>query len=162
MLLSKKLLALTAGAIASSAAVVGLSINSASAESASDPKSLVEDYSYPNADKILAERGIKLIRGSGTIMLADCPATPTNNDLIWVATLKGNVCFKATSSTGFLSLAMDEVYSLRGDDHKASATVTVDGETEQHNLKTGVWKGVGVGEDENKPLATLLEIRVNP
>ncbi|MGO4463813.1 hypothetical protein AB4039_42145, partial [Streptomyces sp. M-16] len=36
------------------------------------PGYAIEDFGYPNADKILAERGITLKRGDGHIVLADC------------------------------------------------------------------------------------------
>lgn len=157
---SRKLLAV-ALATAAAIPVVGWSVSAAAADETTDAAatSLVEDYSYPGADKILAERGIKLLRGSGSIMLADCPVAATT-ELIWVATINGNVCFKASADTGYLTMEIGEVYSLRGDKHDTSATVTVDDETEHHDLVEGQWHGVGIGEDETKPLATLLELRV--
>ncbi|MEV6358651.1 hypothetical protein AB0M40_38945, partial [Streptomyces hydrogenans] len=36
------------------------------------PGYAVENYDYPNADKILAEKNIVLKRGDGHIVLADC------------------------------------------------------------------------------------------
>jgi hypothetical protein len=56
------------------------------------PGYAIEDYGYPNADKILADRGIRLKRGDGHITLADC-ASATDlfevwsraNDKVWPA-----------------------------------------------------------------------------
>ncbi|MFG1955026.1 hypothetical protein, partial [Micromonospora sp. NPDC048830] len=50
--------------------------------------------------------------------------------------------------------------SIRGDMNNGSAKITVDGESETVQLVKGAWRGVGVGEDETKGLATLLEIRL--
>ena len=36
------------------------------------PGYAIEDFGYPNADKILAEQNIALKRGDGHILLADC------------------------------------------------------------------------------------------
>ena len=37
-----------------------------------EPPPVVEDYTYPGAAAILAQRGIKLIKGNGGIRYADC------------------------------------------------------------------------------------------
>lgn len=131
----------------------------ASAVEPAEMPSIVEDYSYPGAQAILAERGIKLYSGSGDIMLADCPAAVTD-ELIWVNTLGGYICFKATSDVGYLTMEIDEAFAIRGDNNNGSATITVDGETENVQLEKGGWRGVGVGEDDTKGLAVLLEIRL--
>ena len=56
--------------------VTGISVASADdppqPPSAAKPPALVEDYAYPGADRILTEKGIKLKRGDGRILLADC------------------------------------------------------------------------------------------
>ncbi|MEO3777429.1 hypothetical protein ABGB16_11365 [Micromonospora sp. B11E3] len=158
MKISKKILA--AGVGVTSILAIGV-VGSAGALAAevTEPPSIEEDYSYPGAAAILAEKGIKLIKGSGTIMLADCP-TAVTNELIWVNTLSGYICFKATSNVGWLTMEIEEVYSIRGDMNNGSAKITVDGESETVQLVKGAWRGVGVGEDETKGLATLLEIRL--
>jgi hypothetical protein len=156
----KKIIAIGASVIAM-LAVGAIGTSAAAGPQDEQQPSAVEDFNYPGADRILAERGIKLIKGSGSITLVDCPVEVTT-DLIWVDGLDGFICFKATSNSGYLTMEIDEVFSLRGDTHNATATVTVDDETETVALNKGAWRGVGVGEDDTKGLATLLEIRVTP
>ncbi|MEU7803217.1 hypothetical protein AB0B10_28575 [Micromonospora arborensis] len=160
MKFSKKAVALGAGLV--SVVTLGIAGGAgawAAGADPAEPPSIVEDYSYPGADTIMAEKGIKLIKGSGTITLTDCPATLTNQ-IIWVNTLSGYVCFKASSNSGYLTMEIDEVFSIRGDTNNGSAKVTVDDETETVQLEKGAWRGVGVGEDETRGLAVLLEIRL--
>ncbi|MEU6073574.1 hypothetical protein [Micromonospora sp. NPDC047074] len=154
---SKKVGAGLAGILA--IGLVGGAGSWAAAAEPTEMPSIEEDFSYPGADAILAEKGIKLVKGSGTITLVDCPGALTA-ELIWVNTLNGYICFKAKSNVGYLTMEIGEVFSIRGDNNNGSATVTVDEETETVQLVKGAWRGVGVGEDETKGLATLLEIRL--
>lgn len=121
--------------------------------------SIVEDYSYPGAEAIFEERGIKLYSGSGTIVLADCPGGVTN-ELIWVRTISGYVCFEAKSNIGHLKLEIVDAFSIRGDNNDGVATITVDGDTERIQLEKGTWRPIGAGADDTKGLAVVLEIRL--
>src|SRR4051812_20895638 len=48
---------------------------------ADDPDSTVEDYRYPDADKILNDFKVKLISGDGHIVFADCAKSPASGDI---------------------------------------------------------------------------------
>ncbi len=98
---------------------VGGGIARADSQSAS---SLVEDYSYPNADAVLAEHNIKLISGDGKIVIADC-SNPPNSDITFiyvytsdVSVNGGNpVCFRVLGTPGVLTMDVPAVYEIRGD-----------------------------------------------
>ncbi|BCJ56720.1 hypothetical protein Jiend_01420 [Micromonospora endophytica] len=64
--------------LASAAAVVVGQIPSSAEDT---PPSIVEDFSYPGNAEILSSSGIKLIKGDGRIMLADCGSNPNNPPL---------------------------------------------------------------------------------
>ncbi|MEU8659387.1 hypothetical protein [Actinoplanes philippinensis] len=159
---------LAAGA---AAAVVLSGSMAALAEAAADesPTSLVEDYSYPGAAQVEADRGIKLIKGDGHIMLVDCGADPNlpPEDLILVQTTKPgspaqtNHCFKATGTSGVLTMEVGDVFFIRGEsDRTLAAKVQVQDTTpvvETEKVEPEEWQPVGVGQ--GRGAATLLELR---
>ncbi|MEV4283408.1 hypothetical protein [Actinoplanes xinjiangensis] len=163
-------LTMTAALIAAGATILG-GAAAALAEAAADesPQALVEDYTYPGAAQVEADRGIKLIKGDGSIMLADCGADPNlpPADVILVQTTavgspdKTNHCFKATGASGFLSMEIGEVYFIRGE---AGRTVGAKVETqdatpvvETERVDPGEWQPIGVGQGRGD--GTLLELR---
>jgi hypothetical protein len=146
--------------------VTGAVAQSSAAQAEDTPPSIVEDFAYPGADHIT---GVKLIKGDGHIVLADCGADPNlpPEDLILVQTSKvgnpdeTNFCFKATGTSGYLTMELDEVYFIRGDgDRTVAAKVEVQDATpvtETEEVEPGEWQPVGVGQ--SRGTATLLEIR---
>jgi hypothetical protein len=130
------------------------------------PSSTVEDTSYPGAAQILAQRGIKLIGGDGSIQLADCGPT----GLIELrSTEKGRVCFKAEPAywggryrmTGYVTLEIPSVYLIKGDEKTVEATLTVNNQTKIYPIEKNAWTPVGEGAGPGNPPETLLEIRAS-
>ena len=102
--------AVATAAIGSAGVALGADANTAVA--ADQQPSLVEDFSYPGADKILTDTGVKLISGDGHILFADC-STPRNGDigLMRVRTTDaigtnhdGLICFQVKAIPGVLVL----------------------------------------------------------
>ncbi|MFC5922792.1 hypothetical protein [Micromonospora vulcania] len=133
------------------------------------PPSIEEDYSYPGAAQVLAQKGIKLIKGDGHITLVDCGSNPNRppDDLILVQsndlTLPGgiNFCFRAKGSSGLLTMEIPKVYFVRSDDTRTiAAKVEVADDpavVEVEEVKPKEWQPVGVGQERGD--ATLLELR---
>ncbi|MEO3772192.1 hypothetical protein [Micromonospora sp. B9E7] len=152
--------------LASAAAVIVSQLPSVAEDT---PPSLVEDYSYPGAAQVLAQRGVKLIKGDGHIILVDCGSSPNNPpaDLILVQsndfTLPGgtNFCFKATGASGLLTMEIPKVYFVRGDDTRTvAAKVEVKDDptvVEVEEVTPKEWQPVGVGQARGD--ATILELR---
>lgn len=150
-----------------SASTVAISQLPSAAEDA--PPSIVEDYSYPGAAQVLAQKGIKLIKGDGHITMVDCGSNPKNPpvDLILVQsndlTLPGgvNFCFKATGSAGWLSMEIPKVYFVRGNStNTIAAKVEVKDDptvVEVEKVEPGEWQPVGPGQARGE--ATVLELR---
>jgi hypothetical protein len=125
---------------------------------ASQPR-IEENYDYPAAEKILQERGIRLRKGDGHILLVDCNG---GTGLAEVWSRKGRFCFRITETVGTLTLDLPEVYLIKGgSQHTIEATVTVDGTVKTVPVPTNTWTSVGEGADPKSGPATLLEFRAS-
>ncbi|MFC5645019.1 trypsin-like serine protease [Kitasatospora cinereorecta] len=120
------------------------------------PVSVVEDFSYPGAAKILAERGITLKSGDGHIVLADCASGSGLVQLYSRALTPSQVCFKVTGQTGYLALEIPQVYNIKGDDHAIKATLNTDGKVSSVDVNKNAWTPVGEGSSTGT--TTLLEL----
>ncbi|MBP2471794.1 hypothetical protein JOF53_000666 [Crossiella equi] len=127
------------------------------AAAADNPPPMEEDYDYPGADRILAERGIKLLKGNGVILLTDCVAGHTNQIVLSSSAFTSPICFKAGTGAGLLTMDIPEVYSIRGDSHTGSAKATAGGTTSTVTITANRWNPVNNGDG-----ATLLELRTQP
>ncbi|SES21246.1 hypothetical protein SAMN04487983_103655 [Streptomyces sp. yr375] len=124
------------------------------------PGYLVEDYNYPGADAIKAQKGIVLKRGDGHITLADCASS---TGLMEVYSRKGEkICFRATGPSGYLSLEIPSVYGVKGEaDHEAAVQLTTDGATQSIDVGKGEWKAAGEAADPEGRAFVLVEIRTS-
>ncbi|MEU2183483.1 hypothetical protein [Streptomyces thermolilacinus] len=152
---------LVAGAVAGAAA---LAVTTAGATGAAPsvtpvadeaPGYAVEDFNYPQADKILAEQGITLKRGDGHIVLATC-GDPALLE-VW-ARSKEKVCFRVTGNQGYLSLEIPAVYGVRGNDYNTDVTMTVDNTEKSFEVPKNTWTPVGESADPEGRDHMLLEI----
>ncbi|GAA2792013.1 hypothetical protein GCM10010505_19440 [Kitasatospora aburaviensis] len=123
------------------------------------PPSAVEGFAYPGAAKILADQGVTVKSGDGNIrIVSDChsgenllmvysritdPATP--------------ICFRATGPSGYLSLEIPKVYSIKGDDHTTKATLSTNGTVTQIDIPKNLFQPVGEGASPEGS-AVLLEL----
>lgn len=131
------------------------------AETAADelPPFAVEDFNYPGADRILAERGFLLKRGDGHIVLADCAEENVINvsarDLA-----NEDVCFRVTGDQGFLTLELVGVYLVHTNDYSTTQLeTTVEGATETFEFGPNEWGPIGESTDGQEHM--LVEIRVS-
>ncbi|GGP54731.1 hypothetical protein [Streptomyces abikoensis] len=152
--------ALTTGAIAATMALTG----TVSAAAAEIPPTGVEDFDYPQADKIYQERGIKLLRGDGHITLVECDSRP---DLItihaWGLKEKkggGKFCFRLTGKEGRLTLDLPRTYGANAKGSSFSVRLNmITGSEEKHwDLSKENWTPVGDTADDQQRDFTLLEI----
>jgi hypothetical protein len=153
------LAALVAGAVAAGGTALATAAPSPApgVSAGAQPPVAVEDFAYPDADRILAEQGIALKRGDGRITLATCNEAA---DQIKVMTRvgAGEFCFKATHTTGHLTLELPNVFGIQTESHPVRAELTAEGKSQTVDVPKNELKGVGEGLGE--PPAVLLEIRV--
>ncbi|MEV4439978.1 hypothetical protein AB0K09_13290 [Streptomyces sp. NPDC049577] len=137
----------------------GLAVGTATAAPGADgdPPYAVETFDYPNAAKILKERGIDLRKGDGHILLTDC-GSPNDFQLVGKQGNQGPYCFKVTGSgrSGFLSLGLTDTFAVVTGDHALQAGVVVDGRTTSTvDIAKNSHKVIDAGTT-----AAVLELRV--
>ncbi|MEV5238312.1 hypothetical protein AB0K89_04160 [Streptomyces cinnamoneus] len=152
--------ALTAGVVVAATAVTG----TATAIAADTPPTAVENFEYPQADKIFQERGIKLKRGDGHIVLDKCDSRP---GLIEVSARgmrdtdkvgQGRFCFRVTGKSGYLSLELPNVYGAMGNNYDVDLNMVTSNEEKSFKLAKNEWKAVGKAADPQNREFALLEI----
>ncbi|MGW2640138.1 hypothetical protein [Streptomyces sp. NPDC001348] len=127
----------------------------------SQPGYAVEDFGYPDADKIKAEKGIVLKRGDGHIVLVDC-SSATGLMEVW-SRKNGKACFRTTGTSGWLTLEIPMAFAVKGSaDHTADVTLTAPDATPQEvPVGVGEWTPVGESADPQARDFTLMEIRTS-
>ncbi|KQX53698.1 hypothetical protein ASE09_07620 [Streptomyces sp. Root66D1] len=120
------------------------------------PGYAVEDFAYPDAAKILAERGIVLKRGDGHIVLATCGSEAGLLE-VWARDLD-KACFKVTGSSGYLSLDIPAVFAIKGNDYSTSVDMTVGAEQKSFDVTKNAWTSVGEAADPEGRDHALVEI----
>ncbi|MEU0910628.1 hypothetical protein [Streptomyces althioticus] len=149
--------AATAGALAWAVLAQGAAGSPAEAVADDAPGYAVENYAYPDADRILADRDIVLKRGDGHIVLADCAAGA--DQLRFLARDREDVCFEVTAGTGFLTLELPAVHGVRTDDSaNTHLEMTAEDDQVEYDIPADTWAGVGESVDGREHV--LVEIQV--
>ncbi|MCX4504935.1 MULTISPECIES: hypothetical protein [Streptomyces] len=129
------------------------------AAAADAPPYAIEDFAYPGADKIEQTRGLKLFKGDGHIILATCDESP---DQIRIWSRQGDegsrFCFRATASSGFLTLEIPQVFAVQTADRPVSADLSSAGKTKTVDVAKDTLQGVGEGVEGADTV--LVELRV--
>ncbi|MFD3869980.1 hypothetical protein [Streptomyces sp. NPDC058623] len=121
------------------------------------PGYAVEDFAYPNADKILAEQHIKLKRGDGHILLVDCASSADVLE-VW-GRQNEKVCFSVTGATGYLTLEIPAVYTIKGNSYNTQVGMSAGTTEKTFEVKKNAWNPVGESADEQGREFMLMEIR---
>ncbi|MFF4529693.1 hypothetical protein ACFY1P_10515 [Streptomyces sp. NPDC001407] len=117
----------------------------------------VEKFEYPEAAKILNERGIKLFKGDGRITFTDCAAV---HDLeVRSRTSQKAFCFTVKGKQGYLSLELADAFGIWTQDHPVDAKITLDGKEKIVSAPKNDYTPFGEAGDTRKQ-AVLLELRV--
>ncbi|MEU4025190.1 hypothetical protein [Streptomyces anulatus] len=122
------------------------------------PGYAVEDFAYPQADKILAAQGILLKRGDGHIVLAECGSAPDLLEVYARHTSAGKFCFRTTGASGYLSLELPAVYGVQTNGYATELSTTVNGEDNQYDVAADSWAAVGEAADPEGREHVLVEI----
>jgi hypothetical protein len=123
----------------------------------------VEHFSYPDADRIYAEQGVRLLRGNGQILLAECADTPesaaTQVKVLTSSSLTAvEVCFQVKGA-GFVTLELQDVFSVKGAARLVTATVVEDNVALNVKVPAGEWVQVGAASDPAVTTSVLVELR---
>lgn len=122
--------------------------------------SAVETFNYPNAAKILKEKGIALRKGDGHILLADCSVSRDITVHSRHGDGDGTFCFKVTGSgkSGYLSLEIPETFMVMVGNYAVRASVTAEGNTSTVDVPRNGQRSVGEGAQGASTV--LVELRV--
>ncbi|MGI5450658.1 hypothetical protein ACQEVM_33805 [Streptomyces sp. CA-243310] len=145
-----------AGGVIGEAGTEGIQTKSIADEG---PGYAVEDFAYPNADKILAEQKIKLKSGNGHILLAECTGAPELMEVF--SHVNEKVCFRVTGDKGYLSLEIPAVFGVKGNDYAARVDMSAGAEEKTFNVDKNAWTAVGETADDQGRDFMLLEIRTS-
>ncbi len=146
------------GALAPAGAVQSVDQPAAAADEL--PPFAVEDFEYPQADQILAERGFLLKRGDGHIVLAEC-GSQDNLLLIYARNQSDHVCFRITGPEGHLTLELPAVFGVETNDYDMTTLdLTVDGEQSTVEIPANTVEAIGESADPDRREHVLVEIRV--
>ncbi|WP_203603086.1 hypothetical protein [Streptomyces coelicoflavus] len=121
------------------------------------PGYAVEDFDYPQADKIYEEQGIRLKRGDGHITLATCASGTGQLEVYSRSNAK--LCFRVTGESGWLTLEVASVYGVQTPAYDTEFEMTVDAETTSVDVPANSWQGVGASADPEGRPHMLVEIR---
>jgi hypothetical protein len=168
-----KALSLLGVVLMGAASVMFVSGSSSAAEPGDAPASLVEDFSYPGADGIRTEPrnyGLKLFKGDGHILFVRAIAFGgdgqcANNEIqveknMTVSPFGVYYCFRATSSTGFLTLEVPATFGIRGGDRPLEATAELPEGDKTFQIPAGTPVPIEPGEGNDLPPAILVELRM--
>ncbi len=147
--------------------LAGISIASADdppqSPTSAEPPLAIENFDYPGASRILTEKGIKLKKGDGRILLAECDQAAQQIRVLTVADdsvgRAGTYCFKALGKTGRLTLELPRVFVVQAADHPISADLTANGQTT--TVEVAKDETVSVGEAASGAVrSVLVELQV--
>ncbi|MFI1758414.1 hypothetical protein [Streptomyces sp. NPDC020571] len=150
------LAAVVAAGAGDSAGRSGTSVRAVADEA---PGYAVEDFAYPQADKVLEEQGIVLKRGDGHIVLASC--APGTGQLEVYSREASSVCFEVTGDSGWLTMEIPSVYGVKTNEYATQVDLTVGEEEKSVDVPANSWKAVGESADEQGRPHMLVEIRTS-
>lgn len=123
---------------------------------AAESSSIVEDFSYPGAEQIAAQRDILLKKGDGRLLLTDCVV---GADLIQVRSRNRDpFCFKVAAPGAWVTMELPDAFLVFSDnEHTTVADYTVDGVADSATVAPGGAAGIGEGQTEGET-AVLLKL----
>ncbi|MGW4401523.1 hypothetical protein ACWEHA_40020 [Amycolatopsis nivea] len=123
------------------------------------PPPIVEDFDYPGADQIYAQYHIRLLKGDGHILFADCASGGTLVKVWSRAAANDFFCFRITGESGYLTMDVPDVYAVTGDQHQLKATVVVKDVATPTDIPKNTYTPVGEGIDPKNGFTPLVELR---
>ncbi|MET8682845.1 hypothetical protein ABZV77_01385 [Streptomyces sp. NPDC004732] len=125
----------------------------------SQPGYAVEDFNYPDADRILKDKGIVLKRGDGHITLAECGSA---SGLMEVYSRRNDsICFRTTGTSGYLTMEIPAVYGVKTSAMDADLKLSAEGKQSTVAVDKNTFKPVGETVDPGGREHVLLEIRTS-
>jgi hypothetical protein len=148
-----------AAGVAAALLVGGAAALTTSAQAEDAQPELIETFDYPNAAAIEAARGIKLKKGDGHILFADCADNANQLKVESTAFPAGQnlFCFKVVGATGRITMELPEAYLVHGNNDTVVATWT-DEAGKVHNTPIRKNAPTAIGEGVTGTPGVLIEL----
>lgn len=149
--------------------VLTVSASGLAAAPADTPPPLVEDFSYPGADAILAQHGLKLFSGDGHILFVDsrdydegtCPVGQVQVERSLDVEPYGKFfCFRTVGTTGVLTLEVPTTFGVRGGTTAIQATAQLPEGDKTYDVPPNTPVAIDPGDEDELPKAVLVELRM--
>ena len=149
------------------------SAGDSAAEQADAPSSIVEDYTHPDADGILAQHQLKVFKGDGHIMFdsaksyaegSECtPGLLQIEKSLDVEPYGMFYCFRTIGTKGFLTLEVPGTFGVRGGSAAITATAELPDGTVLPPYEVDPNERVAIepGTGSEPPQAILVELRMD-
>jgi hypothetical protein len=167
-----KVLSWVAAASAAAGAILLMSGSSSAAPrvAATDAQSsLVEDFTHPGAEQILAQWGLKVYKGDGHLVFAtahyygdaQCDAGQIQVEKSLDVSPYGiYYCFRTLGTQGFLTLEVPGTFGVRGGDKALEAKASLPtGEQKTYDVPANGFVAIDPGTGSEPPKAILVELR---
>ncbi|MFJ8164137.1 FG-GAP-like repeat-containing protein [Streptomyces sp. NPDC096136] len=116
----------------------------------------VEDFSYPGAAAIQAEKGVTLKRGDGNLMLQACDGT---QDMTVNTRGLKDYCFDVKSKPAYLSLELPSAFGIWTGAYPVKTTIEANGTKTVIDAPANDFTGYGEATSD-RVKSTLIELRV--
>ncbi|MGI5149594.1 hypothetical protein ACQEVC_25210 [Plantactinospora sp. CA-294935] len=159
----------TAALVAGAVVLVSGSSLAATEDAADTPPSLVEDYTHPGADQILAQHNLKVFKGDGHIMFVtsrtfDEQQCASNEIQVekWLAVEPYGIyyCFRTTGTQGYLTLEVPGTFGIRGGERAIQAKAELPDGEKTYQVSPGGFVAIDPGGPDEQPQAVLVELRM--
>ncbi|MGN9914073.1 S1 family peptidase [Phytohabitans sp. LJ34] len=130
---------------------------------------MVEDFSYPGAEQILAQHGLRVSKGDGHILFVtsrpfgeqQC-ATGEIQVEKWLDEAPFGVyyCFRTIGSQGYLSLEVPGTFGVRGGSVSLRATAELPDGQRTYEVDPNEFVAISPGTGDEPPEAVLVELRL--
>ncbi|MFJ4910754.1 FG-GAP-like repeat-containing protein [Streptomyces sp. NPDC093249] len=155
--------ALPAGFVGATAALAGIAslglYAAPQAAAAADLPTAVEDLSYPDASRILADQKITLKRGDGRIVFIDC-AAGTPDIEVRSRTGQNGYCFDVIGNQGgWITLELPDAFGIWTEAYPVKAKITTNGQQTVVNAPANDYTTYGEAGDSGTS-SVLVELRV--
>ncbi|MET9881326.1 hypothetical protein ABZZ36_43175 [Actinacidiphila glaucinigra] len=118
----------------------------------------IEDFTYPDAQKIAEETGAVLKRGDGHLLFTTCDGS--EDILIMSRHGQKDFCFDATTKPAYLALEIPQAYGIWTSAYPVKTTVKEDdGTTTVINAPANDFTGYGEAGADGDP-TMLIELRI--
>lgn len=142
---------------------------SAAAQAADAPTSVVEDFTHPGAEQILADHDLKVFRGDGHIVFVtsrtfaegQCPTGQIQVEKQMDVEPYGTYyCFRTFGTQGFLTLEVPGTFGVRGGDKPIVATAELPSGVQEYAVPANGFVAIGPGDGSELPQGILVELRL--